>query len=203
MGFGLLFLGYLFMYSFPYMGFDVVPDVLGFVISFFGIRTLSEYGCGWDTLKRYYSLLLPASLITFVLQFLGLFGLNSAFYELWFYAYSALLLVYNVLLLMAIYKIAVDTDSHSIKAKAKRNLYLGIVYYAFMLFLNFPLPFIEKLNSYLSAKFAVGFILFIFGYIWQFLNLALIFSCYMWICTEEDKDMPNKNKKLFKKKEED
>ena len=203
MGFGLLFIGYLFMYSFPYLGFDVVPDIIGFVISYIGIKSLSEYGCGWDTLKKYFSILLPSGLLTLIFQAIGLFGVKHFVVDLWFYIYSALLLIYNVLLLMAIYKIAVDTDSHSIKAKAQRNLFLGIVYYIIMLFLNCPIPVIQKLNVYLSTHYTAGFILYIFGYIWQFLNLALIFSCYMWICTEEDKEMPIKNKKLFKKKDEE
>ncbi len=204
MGFGLLFIGYLFMFSFPYRGFDIFPDIIGFIIAYIGLKTLSEYGCGFDNLKKYFYLLLPAGALTAVLQIIKLFGVELSVLKVWEYIYTAFLLLYNVLLLVAIYKIADDTDLRSIKAKAKRNLYLGIVYYALLLFLNFPIAFIQRLNIYLTAKFSIGLVLFLFGYVWMFLNLALIFNCYMWICKPGDEDMPIKERKnIFKKNDEE
>ena len=201
MGFGLLFIGYLFMYSFPYNGFDVLPDLIGFIIAFFGVRTLADYGCGWDVLKRYFTIILPSSAVTLLFQVLGLLGVDIGFTVIWDYIYTAFLLVYNILLLVAIYKIADDTDVKSIKAKAQRNLILGIGYYALMLFFNFPISFVQKLREYLSANYSLGLILFIFGYLWLFFNISVIFSCYMWICKEGDEDMPERERKFLKKQE--
>lgn len=203
MGFGLLFLGYLFMYSFPYKGFDVTPDILGFLISYLGIRKLSEYGCGWDVLKKYMYVILPAGGVTAILQIIIFFGNDLGIYTYWSYAYTALLMVYNVLLLTAVYKIAEDTEVKSIKAKAKRNMILGIAYYFIMLFLDIPVAYVQNLKSYLSSVIPLGFIIFVFGYLWQFLNLAVIFSCYMWICAPGDEDMPVKESKFSKKKKEE
>lgn len=204
MGFGLIFIGYLFMFSFPYHGFDILPDIIGFIISYFGLKTLSEYGCGFDNLKRYFNILLPASAVTALLQLICLFVNKHSIVTVWEYIYTAFILLYNVLLLIAIYKIADDTDLKTIKAKAKRNLFLGIVYYILIFFLNFPIDYIQKLNLYLTEKLSIGLVLFLFGYVWMFLNLSLIFNCYMWICKPGDEDMPVKErKKLFKKDEEE
>ena len=203
MGFGYVFIGYLFMYSFPYKGIDVLPDIIGFIIAYIGVRNLSDYGCGWDNLKRYFWILLPASGVTLATQVLKLTVPNLSIYDIWSYFYTALLLVYNVMLLVAVYHIADDTEVLSIKAKAQRNLVLGIIYYAIMLLVNIPLPAVQALNAYISTKIPLGLVLFLFGYIWQFLNLAIIFSCYMWICQLVDEDMPYTEKKLFKKKKEE
>ena len=100
MGFGLLFIGYMFMFSFPYKGLDVLPDIIGFIISYIGIRSLSEYGCGFDDLKKYYSVLLPASFLTFVLQLLQVFGVGIGILEVWNYIYTAFIMLFNILLLI-------------------------------------------------------------------------------------------------------
>ena len=203
MGFGLLFLGYLFMYSFPYKGFDMTPDIIGFVISYFGVRKLAEYGCGWDILKRYMALMLPAGAVTTVLQVLLLLGIDLHVYDYWAYGYTALLMVYNILLLLAVYKIADDTEVRSIKAKAKRNMILGIAYYCVMLIIDVPISAVQNVKNHLSSLMPLGFIIFVFGYLWLFLNLSAIFSCYMWICAPGDEDMPVKESRFSKKKKEE
>lgn len=192
MGFGLLFLGYLFMYSFPYKGFDVLPDIIGFIICYIGIRKLAEYGCGFDNLKKYMYMLLPGGLVTVIFQILGLCGYSLSFKQIWDYCYIALVLFFNLLILVAIYKIAEDTGLKSITAKVQRNLIIGIIYYILMLFFELPFAFVQNLGQ--SIEY-LGVILLILGYIWQTLNLTLIFSCYMWICAPGDEDMPERKKK--------
>ena len=198
MGFGLLFIGYLFLFSFPYKSFDIAPDLIGFIISYLGIRKLSEYGCGFDNLKKYFYILLPAGFLTLVLQLLSLFGIDVTILNLWSYVYIALLFVYNILLLTSIYKIAKDTDLRSIMAKSKRNLYIGVIYYALMLFFEFPVKFVRNIKDFLVADYSLGFILFVMGYLWLILNLIIIYNCYMWICEPGDEDMQIENKKSFK-----
>ncbi len=203
MGFGLVFIGYLFMYSFPYKGFDITVDLLGFLIAYFGIRKLAEYGCGFDTLKKYFYVLFPASSITLIFQLCSLFGVKIPFASLYDSAYIALVFVYNILLFVAIYKIADDTEIFSIKAKAKRNLTIGVIYYLLVFFFNLPIEYIQQLKVFLTSKFSLGLILFIVGYVWLFLNLVTIFNCYMWICEQGDEEMPIKERKLFLKRNED
>ena len=204
MGFGLLFIGYLFLFSFPFHNFDILPDLIGFLISYMGLKTLADYGCGFDTLKRYFSFLLPVSAITVVMQIVSSFGILTFLATLWGYLHIASILVYNILLLTAIFKIAEDTELKTIKAKAKRNLYLGIIYYGLILFLDFPLEFVEKLKEFLTVNYGIGFVLYIFGYVWMILNISLIFNCYMMICKQGDEDMPMpERKKLFDNKDEE
>ncbi len=201
MGFGLLFIGYLLFFSFPFKEtLNLPPDLFGFIITYIGIRSLAEYGCGWENLKRYYSVIFPASILNLTLQLVNIFGMLTEIREIWDYAYEALIIVYNLLLLIAIYKIAVETEVKSIQAKAKRNIILMVVYYATMLIISLPLPFIQDVYKHLEVNFSFTLVLFIFNYLWRFLNLALIFSCYMWICQEGDEDMPEKERTFFTKK---
>ena len=201
MGFGLLFISYLFLYSFPYKTLDITPDFLGFIIAFLGIRLLAEYGCGWEKVKSFMYALLPVSFITLVLQILGLTPITLPFMEIWNYVYIAFLLVYNILLLMAIYGIANDTGVISIKVRAQRNLVLTVLYYGIMLLISLPISSVQEAVAYLSDKYAFGLIMYLFGYTWLILNSILIFSCYMRICREGDEEMPEKESKLFKKKD--
>lgn len=200
MGFGYLFIGYLFMFSFPYRGLDIFPDIIGFIIAFIGIRTLSEYGCGFDNLKRFFCLLIPSSFITLAIQILRLLNIDLSFIEIWETAYTAMILVYNIMLLVAIYRIGKDTGVGIIYAKAQRNLVLCLMYYAIILFFSFPSPLTEKLEVYLATKFSFGLVMYIFGYVWLILNASLIYSCYMWICQIGDEDMPEKESKFMKLK---
>ncbi|MBE6718032.1 MAG: hypothetical protein E7574_02085 [Ruminococcaceae bacterium] len=201
MGFGYLFLGYLFLFSFPYKGLDITIDIIGFIIAYLGLRTLSEYGCGFNNLKKYVLLLLPVSTLTLTLQLINYFGVKVVFLSIWNYIYTAFLLVYNVMLLVSVYKIATSTEMTSIQAKAQRNLVICLLYYFAILFFETPFPGIQTLENYLIEKFAFGLIIYLLGYIWMILNASLLFSCYMWICKEGDEDMPEKQNKKNKAKE--
>ena len=198
MGFGYLFIGYLFMFSFPYRGLDIFPDFVGFIIAYIGIRTLSEYGCGFENLKRFFCLLIPSSFVTLILQILNLLGINLSFMALWETIYTAVILVFNIMMLVAIYRIGKDTDVAVIYAKAQRNLVLCLIYYGIILFFSFPSPITEKIEVYLATKFSFGLVMYIFGYVWLILNASLIYSCYMWICQIGDEDMPERESKIKK-----
>ncbi len=201
MGFGLLFIGYLFFFSYPYKEtLNIPPDLIGLIISYFGVKILAEYGCGWENLKKYFYILLPASTLNLVLQILNVVGINLGVEEIWSYAYEALIIVYNIMLLVSIYKIAEDTEVKSIQAKAKRNIFLMLVYYAVTFFFMIPLPFIQDAYTHLNVNYSFGLVLFLYYSLWRFLNLCIIFSCYMWICKEGDEDMPEKEHTFFFKK---
>ncbi len=200
MGFGFLFLGNFFFADFYYKDFDILPDFVGLILVFIGLLTLSTYGCGFDNLKRYMYLMFPLSLFHSVLQILLINSIDLGIYEIWSYVYTAIRLVYTLMLLVAIYRIANDTEVHSIAAKAQRNMVLFVIYNAIVLFLDFPAESIRKIEEFLIQKFAFGLFMFIVKDILFILNLVLIYSCYMWICKEGDEDMPEKERKFFKKK---
>jgi hypothetical protein len=75
-----------------------------------------------------------------------------------------------------------------------------LIYYAVMIIISLPFPFIQDVYKYLEVNLSFTLVLFIFNYLWRFLNLALIFSCYMWICQEGDEDMPEKEHTILTKK---
>lgn len=60
MGFGALFLGIMFLYDFPitlgkegaaYMTLDIFPDLAGWILLFFGVRSLAKHAKGVDRLR--------------------------------------------------------------------------------------------------------------------------------------------------------
>ncbi len=202
MGFGPLFLGYLFIYSFSYKGFDILPDAIGFIIMYFGLKKLSEYGYGFEILKKYIYALFPSSLITLVLQIFTFTGHSKGqMTNIWNCIYIPLMLVFNLMLLISIKNIANDLELKVVKVRAVRNIILTVIYYSLTLFFTLPIPFIESLKTLLTEKYALGIVLYILGYAWLFLNTILIFSCYMWICKEGDEEMPVSDKKSKKRNE--
>ncbi len=204
MGFGPLFLGYLFIFSFSYKGFDILPDAIGFLIMYFGLKKLSEYGYGFYNLKKYMYFLFPSSLITLTMQIFSFTGLNNDLLtEIWNCIYIPLMLVFNLMLLISIKNIASDLDLKVVRVRALRNLILTVIYYSLTLFFSLPIPFIKSFVDVLTEKYALGIVMYILGYVWLILNTALIFSCYMYICKEGDEDMPVPEKKTRKAKEEE
>ena len=203
MGFGLVFIGYLFMFSFTPYGFDILPDIVGFGIAFLGVKGLADYGCGWDILKKYFLVLFPASFITFVIQVLGVIKPDTFQIPFWSFIYEAVIFFYNILLFVAIYKIAEDVEMRSIKIKAQRNMIMGVIYFVIGILLKLPVPAVQKVVNLLKTRYAAGALFYLYGYVWLFLNLAVIFSCYMWICAQGDEDMPMKERKQRPKRNED
>ena len=60
MGFGAIFLGIMFLYDFPipvgkdgvaYMAPDIFPDLIGWILLFFGVRTLAKNAAGLDKIR--------------------------------------------------------------------------------------------------------------------------------------------------------
>ena len=60
MGFGAIFLGIMFLYDFPipvgkggvaYMAPDIFPDVIGWILLFFGVRALAKKASGMDQIR--------------------------------------------------------------------------------------------------------------------------------------------------------
>ena len=60
MGFGAIFLGIMFLYDFPipvgkdgvaYMAPDIFPDLIGWILLFFGVRALAKNAAGLDKIR--------------------------------------------------------------------------------------------------------------------------------------------------------
>ena len=188
MGFGLLFLGYFFMFYFPYKGLDVFPDVAGFVINVFALKKLSEYKLGFDLLKRLNYVCIALSSVLLGLQISGLFGKLGTVLTYFEPLYIAFMFVFNVFLLTSVYRIAKDTESLSVAARAQRNLVLTFIYAVIAVFNSLPPSItgglLEKLDRY---GYAIGS--YILRCVWLVLNLVLLYSCYMRIVPEGTDDI--------------
>ena len=112
-------------------------------------------------------------------------------------------ILYHILLFVAIYKISEDVEMRSIKIKAQRNMIMGVIYFMVGIMFKLPIPVVQKIVTLLKTRYAAGAIFYLYGYVWLFLNLAVIFSCYMWICAQGDEDMPMKERKIRPKRNED
>ena len=117
--------------------------------------------------------------------------------------YIPLMLLFNLMLLISIKNIATDLDLKVIRVRALRNLILTAIYYGLTLFFALPSSSIKSIVTTLTEKYAMGIVMYILGYVWLFLNIILIFSCYMYICKEGDEDMPVPEKKTKKANEEE
>lgn len=201
MGFGLLFLGYLFMVDFPYKGLDIFPDAAGFALMLIGLQVLREYEAKFKHAQKPAYILLFLTFIELVKQLLGFFELwqNDIFSIILTYAIQAAMLVYYYLLIKAISAIAVRTGLPKIKVRARRNLILTYIIYAVKFIFSIDIPYIKELAAKLNEiMYLTGFV-FMLDALLLLLNAVLILSCYMRICRKGDEDMPVKEKKKRRK----
>ncbi len=202
MGFGFLFLGYFFLFSLSNGGFDMIPDILGFLIMYKGMRLLCN-ACP-DNRPLGYAKWTMMGLIAFsgvilVTQLIGLFAASPlpAGVTNWLIAplnllYSLAIGGWHILFFWGIYLLAVQIELPKISRKARRNLALTAVYYLLTLISKTGLfRFIaEHLSSPDAAMSYMNFALWLLGCLWLLFNITSLFSCYMWICLEGDEDMP-------------
>ncbi len=200
MGFGLLFLGHLFLADFPYQGIDVFPDAAGFALMILGLLTLRRYEKKFVPPLAATVPLLAGNAAALVFQLSRFFGVSLPGFC--FGLFPVLLdvgeAVYLILLFLAIAKIASDTGLTAKRNRAFVSVALTGLLLLSALFFSIDAPFVgsiaEKLNEAVYYANAV-YLLTWFKFLW---NASLLFSCYMRICDEKDVDMeprPKKNKK--------
>ena len=193
MGFGFLFLGYFFLLNLPVGNVDILPDVLGWLLMFGGLRRLCWY-CPQDkSFPRAKLVLIPAavlSVLVFVLDIVMAGGESPVLFTAQL-LYSVLQGAYELFLLLGIHRLAVSVELPKLAARAGRMLAFTAVYYLLQLvyytgIMNAALP------SYSAAYVQnyLAFAIYILGYLWLLLTLALLFTCYARICLEGDEEMP-------------
>lgn len=192
MGFGLLFIGYLFTFRIATQssGFDFLPDIVGYLIMFAGLSKLALYGKGFRYAKLLLIPLIAAGGVTLVFQSLDLAGysLNEIFTDIsqaTDIVTQIFLFAFHVALFVGIRDIARETDLPKVAFRAVRNLSITVFYYLVVLLSRLPVL------GALPQRY-VGLFVFLLGILWILMNLVLIFSCYMRICLEGDEEMPVK-----------
>ena len=192
MGFGLLFIGYIFSidYSLQSITFDLLPDVIGYLIMFSAMCKLAPYNKGFGYAKLLLLPLIALGGVAVAFEVAGALGYtpSAVIFDIVkmcsvlskFFAFA-----YTVSLTIGIRDIARETDLKNVSFRAIRNMAISVFYYLAYIALDL-MP-----RSGAEAQM-VNAIVYAFGVIVIFLNLILIFSCYMRICLEGDEDMPAK-----------
>lgn len=201
MGFGWMFLGYLFFLRSHFVVFgvslDITPDVIGFLLMAKGVSTAAEYCACFRLTKVLSKLGVPLSLLDFLYHLVTSGEWISA--PAWLTScvnvvYTCFLLFFTLSLLYSLYLISIETDCAKTKKKAARSMVCTVIFFSLEqtgaeLLSAFGLSLTENQG----AAFEV-----LCGVIYILLNAATIFSCYMWICLEGDEDMPDNRKHAYK-----
>ncbi len=196
MGFGSLFVGYMFLLAIPLRSMGICVEVLGYFIVLRALSkmVLGQYQCGF--LRAHYAcyLLLPLGLFSLGLQSLDAVG----FHEVYNSVYAATELVYTILLAAALLifhyflyegvaALARDVALPDIVRQTYRNRILTVVYFTLAIAVNFfDIPALTEILPYRNMIGIVSLV----GIVWILLNAKMIFNCYMWICLPGDEDMP-------------
>ena len=199
MGFGWMFLGYLFLLG-SNLGFfglpmDVTPDLLGFLLMTHGFSVASQYCTCFKTVRVLGFVGIPCSALILLRDALAvteLVAVPTAVNEAVSYLYSFFLLAFTLALLWALYLIASQTEIERLKNRAVRCAVYTVILFAAEHSLATILSWFGAVPNSVAA------IELLAGAIYVLLNAALIFSCYMWICLEGDEDMPDNRKHKYK-----
>ena len=188
MGFGILFIGYLFFFNLLYGGYT---DVFGCLFLLYALAMLTRYAPGFRPALRAAIPALAVSAVHFVWQILLAFGLFSATETAigWFsLAVTLTRFVLIFFILRGVQKIALDTDVKHVFVAAFRNRIFTAIFYGcwFTLAILQGIQVTPEQNSFLSG-FSIA--LLVVGLVVHFFNAKVIFSCYMWICLEGEESM--------------
>ena len=189
MGFGLMFVGYFFAYL---ISLVFVPEIVGYAIMIWAAVKLSSFDLKFKRCLPVLGGLCLVSAYSFAGDVLAYFKIGTPFFNntalsVASAAQEALVLAFNILLLIAVGSIAKDTGIDKIRFRAMRNLLLVVLsQVSYMIVIFLPQG---GENEIIKTVFAVTLML---RFIWIFLNLMLLASCYRMICEEGDEGMPEK-----------
>lgn len=192
MGFGILFIGYLltfFLSLVPVFGF--VVRLAGCALMAIALLRLREYGREFRYPLWASYLLMVYCIYSFVSNGLDELAIEKpAFFDIlakaepWVSLFTATVL--NAALLYAVYVIASRLELPKIRNAAIRNAIIVTIYFIIGVLYVSPLSKNENFVKY------IGLPMILLQIIWIILDLAVIFSCYMYICPVGDEEMPRK-----------
>lgn len=192
MGFGILFMGYLITYLLSLNPYAAVTRLAGYIVCLVALGNLRRHN-RWFAYTHMVCIPLLAfsagnAAIEIVSRILGErapVGLSTAT-DVMEVVMTLMVLVFHACLLLAIYTIAKDTDLPRLARSARVNLVVTAGYAVLTGIWALPVELGE------SDGMTLNLMLFLLQLVWIFLNLFLLFRCYMWICLEGDEDMAQK-----------
>ena len=190
MGFGLMFVGYFFVYVMSYV---FIPKLLGYLIMLVASVKLSAYELKFKPcvpILGFMSVISAYALTENILDHFGvvppMFG--EGILNVVSTAEEILTIAFHAFLMLAINSIARSTGLDKLCFRAMRNLLLiGIAEMTYLIVLLLPK------NNFVQYVFFAAVIL---RFIWIVLDLLLLVSCYRMICEEGDESMPDKEIKI-------
>ena len=182
MGFGYLFLGYLFFFNVAYAGYTNLFAVL---LMLLGLSSLKQYARHFSSAFYTGLPLLAISLFSFVgemlklLDFAVLPDVAFAFANILFHLFA---FAFMWAVLTGVIEIATETSIPVLVARAMRNRLFVPFFYVLAALTETDTVF----GSY-SVYFVMARLLF--GLVFTFLCAKCFFECYVWICLEGDENM--------------
>ncbi len=195
MGFGLLFIGYLLAFFLALTKFGFAIRLLGYAIIAWSLIKLRDYEPKFTYPQGLSFLLVIIGVFNFLLE--GAAELAIALPE-WMSASDSVVdwaefivdIALNITLLWVIAEFAHRLDLRKQRVAALRNMIFVGAYFILYFLGSGPMAGNERFQSVFALP------MLIIQLFWIFLNLALIFSCYMYICPEGDEDMPRRRSRF-------
>ena len=195
MGFGMMLVGYLITYVVALNTYGAAFRLLGYAIMAYAAYKLASY-------EGKFKLVLCAAIANVISSVLGVAQLVCKFlYDnmltsvnpfgeryvlVMTYVEATLVLVFQVALILAVRKIAKDTEVNKIELNAGRNLFFVGLYYVMSIVGYLPLPFKADYVKYMGLPLTLLY------FAWIAFQIGLLGSCYARICDEGDVEMERK-----------
>ena len=202
MGFGFLLIGFMMMIEVGVktseiynIGFEIFPDIIGYVFFFLALRKLKSYAPGFKLAKYVCYPLLALGSVKFVAQLLSLIdrytalSLGESFQSVISgilgtceFAKVALLMLFNLFLFQGIRTLAKEVELPKISRRAVVAIVLNLLY------------FIVRASVYVFpySDAQIAFLYYVYTILWYallFFTIFLVFGCYMYICYEGEEDI--------------
>ncbi len=184
MGFGIMFLGYFFMYIGSFTALSTYTAIVGSAIILFSLKELVYQNKCFLT-SAIISILLVFDAIAVV--FVDLFLTDTSLaYSILFYSRDILAAALSVMLMVSIFIISKSVKLPKIQAKSVITLLFIGIYVIFTVLCNTAF----RSNEFMQSRFYPVSV--ICQFIAAVMGLVTVFSSYMRICYEDDKDMTKK-----------
>lgn len=188
MGFGILFVGYLFAFGFT-SGTNYVMSlfgIMGTIFLFRASRLLSRYTKRFSVCVYLSAVLFATYIFNAGLQILeaySLLSINAFVSKLAYVLLVCTVFVYNLYMYLGISDIALIAENKKVRVSALRNLILMVIYYISVsfgpvIYMDFPK------TTHIVKVLTMGL-----GVIWLILNIVLVLSAYMRIGTEGEEEI--------------
>ena len=202
MGFGILLFGYLFLTDVEVVvnmehqiGFDVLPDVVGFILMFRALTLLQASFSAFSAPKRIIYPLFATSTTVLLCQGISFFKIAPELFsnvlEVVIPLQNAILILFHVLLFKAAKQLAKEIDLPVLAKILNRCLLLSAIFYSVHLILIFALPYSQQLGSATPFFNFTYYVSLLFQYFVLFYNIIALYKCYMFIGYEGEETPTN------------